>query len=93
MCFERFENGRIKSKLYFLFKGKTYELGGPHSLSMLEIHEIIFNTLKYKPNLAYVNKEWALKFSEHIYNFEFFGKDYITKSIKFFKIKNQSNKS
>jgi len=48
-------------------------------LSMLEIHEIIFNTLKFKPNLAYVNKEWALKASEYLYNFEFFGKDYITK--------------
>lgn len=60
-------------------KGKTYELGGPHVLSMKEIHEIIFNTLKFKPHLAYVNKEWALKASEHLYNFEFFGKDYITK--------------
>lgn len=60
-------------------KGKTYELGGPHVLSMLEIHEIIFNTLKFKPHLAYVNKEWALKASEYLYNFEFFGKDYITK--------------
>ena len=48
---------------------------------MKEVHEIVFNTLKFKPSLAYVNKEWALKATEYLYNFEFFGKDYITKSI------------
>ena len=47
---------------------------------MKEIHEIVFNTLKFKPHLAYVNKEWALKASEYLYNWEFFGKEYITKS-------------
>jgi len=78
------EESKVK---ILIIQGKTYELGGPHVLSMLEIHEIIFNTLKFKPHLAYVNKEWALKASEYIYNFEFFGKDYITKSILSFKIK------
>jgi hypothetical protein len=36
---------------------------------MLEIHEIVFNTLKFKPRLAYVNKDWALKATEPLYNF------------------------
>ena len=36
-------------------KGKTYELGGPHALSMLEIYEIIFNTMKIRPTLGYLD--------------------------------------
>jgi hypothetical protein len=35
---------------------------------MKEIHEIVFNTLKFKPDLAYVNKEWALNASKYLYN-------------------------
>ena len=61
----RWKNQRYK---FLKLKGKTYELGGPHVLSMKEIHEIIFNTLKFKPHLAYVNKEWALKATGPLYN-------------------------
>eukprot|EP00178_Gracilaria_changii_P013556 TRINITY_DN38287_c0_g1_i1.p1 TRINITY_DN38287_c0_g1~~TRINITY_DN38287_c0_g1_i1.p1 ORF type:complete len:194 (-),score=3.76 TRINITY_DN38287_c0_g1_i1:40-621(-) len=49
-------------------KGKTYELGGPHVLSTLDMHEIIFNTLNYKPKLAYVNPEIAMNVAKYIYN-------------------------
>lgn len=55
-------------------KGKTYELGGPNVLKYLDIYEIIFNTLKMRPRLAYVNRDLALKASEYVYNWEFFGK-------------------
>lgn len=49
-------------------KGKTYELGGPHALSMLDIHEIIFNTINVKPALAYVNPDLAMAIAKRVYN-------------------------
>jgi hypothetical protein len=54
-------------------QGQTYELGGPHQLTMLEIYEIVFNMLNIKTKLAYVNPNWAMKVAEHIYNWEMFG--------------------
>ena len=36
-------------------KGKTYELGGPHVLTMLEFYEIIFNFMKIQPSLVYID--------------------------------------
>jgi hypothetical protein len=41
-------------------QGQTYELGGPHQLTWLEIYEIVFNMLKVKTKLAYVNPNFAM---------------------------------
>jgi dTDP-4-dehydrorhamnose reductase len=49
-------------------QGKTYELGGPHVLSTLEMHEIIFNTLKVQPKLVHVNPDIAMKVAKYLYN-------------------------
>ena len=49
-------------------KGKTYELGGPHKLTTLEMYENIFNTLNVNPALAYVNKDLSLAIAKKIYN-------------------------
>lgn len=54
-------------------------MGGPNVVSMLEVHEIMFNMMKMRPSLAYFDRDIALKLSEHVYNFEFFGKDYVIK--------------
>ena len=66
--------------VYHMRKGKTYELGGPHQLTTMELHEIIFNMLKVKPTLAYVNPETAISIAKHIYNWQFFGQEVIRKS-------------
>lgn len=49
-------------------KGKIFELGGPHALSYLDIYEIIFNYLKYKPKLAYIRPEILNTVGKYIYN-------------------------
>jgi len=46
----------INKSTFFYIKGRTYELGGPNVLSMLDIYEIMFNIMKFKPKLAYVNR-------------------------------------
>lgn len=62
-------------------KGKTYELGGPHVLSMLEIHEILFNALSLNPKIAYVNRDLAMALAKRIYNWEFFGEEVLRKKL------------
>ena len=53
-------------------KGRTYELGGPHVLSMLEVHEIMFNILRMRPALAYVKPEPMEVLAKYIYNWPYF---------------------
>lgn len=60
--------------------GKTYELGGPHVYSMLEIYEIIFNIIQRRPKLVYFPHEIATKVAQHFKNWEFFNYDYMIKS-------------
>jgi len=50
---------------------------------MLDIHEIIFNTLNLKPSLAYVNPELAMAIAKRVYNWEFCGVDVFKKSTKY----------
>lgn len=59
--------------------GKTYELGGPHVYSMLEIYEIMFNILQRQPKLIYFPYELATKVAQHFKNWEFFNYDYMVK--------------
>lgn len=54
-------------------KGQTYELGGPHVLSMLEIYEIIFNIMKIRPTIGYINPELCKLIAKYIYNWGYFG--------------------
>jgi len=60
--------------------GKTYELGGPHTYSMLQIYEIIFNILQRRPKLVYFPHELATKVAQYIKNWEFFNLDYMIKA-------------
>ena len=53
-------------------KGQTYELGGPHVLSMLEVYEIIFNIMKIRPAIGYVDPEPLKIIGKHIYNWSYF---------------------
>ena len=65
-------------------KGQTYELGGPHVLSMLEVHEIMFNVMKMRPKIAYVPPEPMRVLAKYIYNWSYFSNELITKSINLF---------
>lgn len=60
--------------------GKTFDLGGPHVYTMLEIYEIIFNILQRRPNLAYFPHEWALALARVMKNWEFLNHDFIIKN-------------
>lgn len=60
-------------------RGQTYELGGPHVYSMLEIYEIIYNILQREPKLVYVPHEYATWLAQYIKNWEFFNLDYMIK--------------
>lgn len=60
--------------------GKTFELGGPHVYSMLEIYEIIFNIMKREPKLVYFPHEIALKVAQYIKNWDFLNVDMIVKN-------------
>ncbi len=62
-------------------KGKTYELGGPHALTMLEVHEIMFNIMKMRPTLAYMNPEPLKVIAKYIYNWPYFGTELFNKSM------------
>lgn len=53
-------------------KGKTYELGGPHALNMLEVYEIMFNMMKIRPKLGYLDPEYMQVIAKYIYNWPFF---------------------
>lgn len=64
-------------------KGQTYELGGPHVLSMLEIYEIIFNIMRVRPTIAYVDPEPLKVIAKHIYNWSYF-------SLELFKKRNSA---
>lgn len=61
-------------------KGKTYELGGPHALTMLEVHEIMFNIMKMRPTLAYMNPEPLKVIAKYIYNWPYFSTELFNKS-------------
>ena len=60
-------------------KGKTYELGGPHVLTMLEVYEIIFNIMKIRPALAYVDPEPLKVIAKYIYNWPYFSQELFRK--------------
>ena len=60
-------------------RGKTYELGGPHVLSMLEVYEIIFNIMKIRPALAYLNPEPLKIIGKYIYNWPYFSLELLRK--------------
>lgn len=40
--------------------GQTYELGGPHVLTNLQIYEILYNLMGRPPKLAHVNRNLVL---------------------------------
>jgi len=61
-------------------RGQTFELGGPHTYSMLEVYEIIFNILGRPPQLAYVPHELATWIAQYIKNWEFFNLDMMIKN-------------
>lgn len=60
-------------------KGKTYELGGPHVLSMLEIYEIMFNIMRVRPKIAYLNPEPMKFIGKYIYNWPHFSLELLRK--------------
>ena len=60
-------------------KGKIYELGGPHVLTMKEVYEIIINFMKVKPKLYYVNPDWIYYLTDRFYNWEFLSGELTTK--------------
>lgn len=53
--------------------------GGPHVYTIKEIYEIVFNIIQREPKLAYVNRDWALKFAQWFKNWEFLNLDTIIK--------------
>lgn len=71
-------------------KGKTYELGGPNVLTMLEIHEIMFNLMKIRPAIGYLDRDFFTWLSKYIYNWDFMGMEYLKKSNYFFTSRNNS---
>jgi len=73
-------------------KGKTYELGGPHQLAMLEIYEIMFNILKVRPTIAYANPAPFELIGKYIYNWPHFNLEMLRKRINTI-IEAKSNKS
>lgn len=62
-------------------KGKTYELGGPHAFSMLEIYEIIFNTMRIRPTLGYLDPEPWEVLSKYVYNWPYFSQERFRKRL------------
>ena len=60
-------------------KGRTYELGGPHALTYLEVYEVLFNFLKFKPRLAYIDPDILQFFAKYIYNWQFLSSEMIKK--------------
>lgn len=62
-------------------KGKTYEIGGPHALTMLEIYEIIFNIMRIRPTIGYVKPEPLMFLGKYIYNWPYFNLEAIRKGI------------
>ena len=62
-------------------KGKTYELGGPHVLSMLEIYEIIFNIMRIRPTIGYIDGDAAKFVAKYIYNWPYFSLQMMKKSM------------
>jgi len=61
-------------------RGKTFELGGPHTYSMLEIYEIVYNILGREIKLAYVPHELATSVAQYIKNWDFFNLDMMVKN-------------
>lgn len=62
-------------------KGQTYELGGPHVLSMLDIYEIMFNIMRVRPKIAYLNPEPLKVIGKYIYNWPHFSLEMLRKRI------------
>lgn len=60
-------------------KGKTYELGGPNVLTYLEVYEVLFNFLKMRPKLAYVDPDFLKFLTKYIYNWQFLSLEMIKK--------------
>lgn len=60
--------------------GKTYELGGPHVYSRLEIYDILHNLIVRPPKLAYFPYETALKIARIMPNWDFLSLDTIIKN-------------
>jgi len=60
-------------------KGKIYELGGPNVLTYTEVYEIIFNFLKFRPRLAYIDPKILNFLAKYIYNWEFLSMEMIKK--------------
>ena len=50
--------------------GKTYELGGPHIYSMLEIYETLHNYIERPPHLVHFPKDLALKIGKLLILFQ-----------------------
>ena len=61
-------------------KGRTYELGGPHVLSMKEVYEIIANAMKVKPTLYHISPDLIYYITDRLYNWEFLSGEFTTKS-------------
>lgn len=59
--------------------GKTYELGGPHVLSNLQIYEILYNNMGRPPRLAYFNRDLLLSATQSLVNWEHFNYESILK--------------
>lgn len=59
--------------------GSTYELGGPHVLTLLECYEILYNLMGREPKLAHVNKEVVLKMAQTVRNIEWFSMEQVVK--------------
>lgn len=40
--------------------GKSFELGGPNVYTMLEVYEVLYNSIEREPKIAYFNRDIAL---------------------------------
>lgn len=59
--------------------GNTYELGGPHALTRLEMYEILFNIMKRPPGLFHFPRDIALSLAKMLPNYRHFNTEEITK--------------
>ncbi|KRX03411.1 hypothetical protein PPERSA_02790 [Pseudocohnilembus persalinus] len=60
--------------------GKTYDLGGPHTYSRLEIFETLHNIIGRPPKLAYVPFSFASTVAKNFHNWENFNLDTMVKN-------------
>lgn len=59
--------------------GRTYDLGGPNELTMLEIYELMSNLTLRPPHLVHVNHDWAVKTADKLVNWTYLSKEYMLK--------------